>query len=93
MNDQSVIRFPVDGDKIVRNTLGPFAVPCEVSSHWLQFEPHYDQLNLGDLVRVDVMQGAANNARRVRTLYLRPDDIRAVLDRITPRPSKSTDVD
>jgi hypothetical protein len=85
MDDDNVRCISIDPDTRVRNRLGKFAVPCEVSSRWLQFAEHSDLLKLGELVKVDVMTGDHVKPKKLCEMFLRIGDLAAVLQRIKPR--------
>jgi hypothetical protein len=83
-----VRRFPIGGYQRWRNSLGKRAVPCIVSSRWLQFPQQSDRFEDGDYedghyMFVDVMtMFSGEKQKKLCTLCISKEDIRAALEEV-----------
>ena len=65
----------------MKNRVGKFAVPCQVTDRWLQFAPASADVEGGEFITIDLMTGQDTQRRLARVVVTRTD-LRDMLARI-----------
>ena len=85
MTDKTVVPFPIKTSTRYRNQLGQFAVSCEVSERWLEFDPISHRLRGGEFIGVSVMTRASDDRERTLCrLWITREELTGVLSRVKP---------
>ena len=79
----SVTRIPISFDTRLKNLLGQFAVPCQVTDRWLRIAPSSALLASGEFITIDVMTGHDSRRCLTRVIVTR-EDLLNVLANVTP---------
>jgi hypothetical protein len=81
----NVKRFPVTSDQRRKNKLGPRAVPCVVSSRWLQFaEQGVSVVRDKEFICLDVMtEGSDDEPHKLCELIIDRKDLLNSLNNVT----------
>ena len=81
MSKDKVTRFPIES--VGANRLGKRAVPCIVTSRWLQLPEKADNRSDGHYMFVDVMTTPDGETRaKLCTLCISKEDLRAALKEV-----------
>lgn len=85
MTHKTVVPFPMKTSTRYRNLLGQFAVPCEVSERWLEFDPTSHRLRGGEFVGLAVMTRSSDaKPRTLCRLWITREELTGVLSRVKP---------
>jgi len=61
----NVTRFPVSGDRRMKNRRGSLSTSCEVTNRWIKFRGEPAQLEVGVLAWADIMVETDNGDRKI----------------------------
>lgn len=84
----NVVRFPIRYPQRIRNKLGKFAAPCEVSDRWLKFDEIAMVLSDDtEFLGIDVMTLTAGGEKEKKLcrMYVDRRDLVKILERVKTR--------
>ena len=82
-----VTRFPINSDKRRKNSLGKYAVPCQVTDRFIRFhEESVGPSGARELLVLDVMTGGYDDlGKKICQLIVSRGDLEEALARVKPK--------
>lgn len=81
----NLTKFPIGGFTRRKNSLGKFAVVCQVSDRWLDVAPKSADLQGGEFITIDVRTGGYSGkgkGRKLTQIIVTREDLMKVLERV-----------